>query len=171
LSKIQLKDFFKSPLFILLVVAEMSFFALAAALIGQLVYGLAPCQMCIYQRIPFITVIIFGVVGLFAQKAVKPLLGFSALAFLMNTGLAVYHSGIERGWWSETEGCAAHFDFSDPTLMEKIMTAQASNCTEIPWQDPFFGLSMANLNVFLCAALFMLCIYGLYLKPLLPAKS
>lgn len=183
MSKKPLRTCFKScllsPEFILLLTVATSAFALAAALLGQFAFGLAPCQMCIYQRIPFLIVVIGGIAA-FALRAsrrraydalLKPLLAVNAVAFAVNAALATYHTAIERGWIEETQGCVVDFNFSDPSLIDKIMSAQATSCTDIPWQDPLFGLSMANLNVLLCAALFAACVYGLLLKPKLQEAS
>lgn len=142
--------------------------ALFGALYAQFALNLDPCVLCLYQRIPFIAAILLGLAGLAFRnndRAVNAMLGLCSLAFLINSAIALYHSGVERHWWeSAVEGCAVP-DFSkDPSLLEKILTSPAALCSVIPWKDPVLGLSMANLNVAFCLILFMGCAAVLAVK-------
>lgn len=156
-----LSRLFRSDIIVLAVIMDVAIIALLAALVGQFAFGLAPCQMCIYQRIPFVAVIILGAVGLAVPRLRKVVIGVSGLAYLGNAWLAFYHTGIEQKWWDETVGCAANFDFSAPSLLDRVMSAQATSCADIPWIDPVFGLSMANYNILLCAGMFVFCMVAL----------
>ncbi len=143
----------------------ISLVALAGALFAQLALDMAPCQMCIYQRIPFVVILALSGIGLFVNKAEIPFLGAIGVVFEINAALALYHTGIERQWWSESSGCKANFDFNNisaQSLLDKITSAQISSCSEIPWQDPLLGLSMANYNLLLCLGMSSLCLYGIY---------
>ncbi|HCQ71564.1 MAG: disulfide bond formation protein B [Alphaproteobacteria bacterium] len=142
-----------------------SLFALAMALIAQLAYNLQPCQMCIYQRIPFVVAAIFAAVGLFWRPGQMGAMGAAGLAMLVNSGLAFYHTGVEQGWFEETAGCKVSFDFDAPgasvqSLMEMISTAQVTSCKKPSWIDPVFGLTMANYNIVYCLGLAVLCLGG-----------
>lgn len=150
-------------------IAGFSFAALAAALYSEAVLGLEPCVLCIYQRIPFVIGIVIGIVGLILQgkpKAVSALLSVLGLNFLVNSGIAFYHTGVEQKWWvSAVEGCAVpHFADDPQTMLENILSAPTGNCAEIPWQDPILGLSMANYNVILCFGIALLCGLSIYLR-------
>ncbi|MCB1531570.1 MAG: disulfide bond formation protein B [Alphaproteobacteria bacterium] len=154
---------------VLLLVGSISLFSLLAALASEVFWGLEPCILCIYQRIPFLAVVIFAVLGFaFKRKsaATNTLLGMSALAFLINSMIAFYHTGVEQKWWiSAVEGCAVPADFgmSEQSMLENILSAPSARCDEIPWADPVLGLSMANYNVILCLGLFALCAASLIL--------
>lgn len=133
----------------------ISLFALAAALYSEVALGLEPCILCIYQRIPFALGIVLGIAGLILRnkpKAVFALLSLTGITFLVNSGIAFYHTGVEQKWWvSQVEGCAVpNFNESPQSMLENILSAPTGNCAEIPWQDPIIGLSMANYNVILC---------------------
>lgn len=145
------KSFFK-------LIALVSILSLAGAFTAELVFGLEPCVLCIYQRWPFVAAILLAVVGRYS--------GFTAIAaaflslnFLGNAAIAFYHSGVERKWWASVfEGCAVPDLGTDPaTLLENIMNAPTARCDEIPWADPLIGLSMANYNALLCLGLALLC--------------
>lgn len=157
------------PVAVLLFVGGVSLFSLLAALGSEVFLGLEPCIMCIYQRIPFITVIIFTIIGLASRKKkgiTQSMVGLSAFAFLINTILALYHTGIEQKWWvSAVEGCVVpNFgDAGEQSILENILSAPTARCDEIPWSDPILNLSMANYNVILCFGLFVLCTVSLFL--------
>ena len=146
-----------------LLLAMFSAAALAAALIGQYGFNLHPCHLCLIQRIPFAVVILFGLVGFFAKRIATWMVGLSGLALLINSGIALYHSGVERKWWAGLEGCSApDMSGSVEDLMTRIQNAATVNCTDIQWE--FLGLSMANYNVAMCAVAGIAC--GLYLLKL-----
>lgn len=152
----------KCPFFVLVSITAISFTALATAFASEAFLGLEPCILCIYQRWPYALVIAFGVLGLVFRKKpkiAKAMVGLSGLAFLVNSGIALYHSGVEQKWWrSAVEGCAVPGFGDEPkNILDNIMSAPTAACDEIPWQDPLLGLSMANYNVILCFALFCVC--------------
>jgi disulfide bond formation protein DsbB len=157
------KKLFNCRLFVFGSIIGISIVALAGALVGQFVFDLPPCHLCILQRIPFVAVIILGLIGLFWARSRLVMMSLSAVAFFVNSGIALYHTGIERNWWSESSGCAVNFDFeqSAQSLMEQITSAQVESCATIPWADPILGLSMANYNVLLCALMGIFCVIGL----------
>lgn len=158
-------NFYKCPPALLVFILGTSIFALSAALIGQYMFGLEPCTLCLYQRVPFIAAIIFALIGL-ALKRSQPnvtttTIALSGLAYGINTGIAAYHTGVEQKWWaSAVEGCK--IDFSGATdsrsFLENIMSAPGTPCDVIPWQDPLLGLSMANYNIALGAFVAGLCV-------------
>lgn len=159
---------FQNPVFILASITVFAAAALLAALASEAFLGLEPCILCIYQRWPYAAVIGFGVIGLALKKqAAVPriMAGLSGLAFLINSGIATYHTGVEQKWWrSAVEGCAVpNFgDTSGQSLLDNILSAPTARCDEIPWQDPIIGLSMANYNVVFCLVLALVCFYSVY---------
>lgn len=134
---------------------------LAFALIGQYVFHLHPCKLCIWQRIPLGVIIALGLFGYGVKGSAKIMVGVSGIAFLINSGIALFHSGVERKWWPGLEGCSApDMSGSIEDLMARIQTAAVSRCDEIPWD--LFGLSMANYNVAVCAVMAAGCFIYLY---------
>lgn len=147
---------------VLLAVLGISVFSLIAALTAEVAFGLEPCPLCLYQRIPFLMAAILAIIGLITRKnnGLKIVLtALCAVLFLANTGIAFYHTGVELHWWrSAIEGCLVpSFTTQDQSLLENILSAPSARCDEIPWADPILGLSMANYNVLLCLALFAGC--------------
>jgi len=163
------------PVFVFAALLFTSVFSLAAALIAEVVFGLEPCILCVYQRFPFIIGAILSTAGLILHKKdqiVDILYIVSGLNFLANSAIAFYHSGVELKWWKSFDTACEVPDFSsqnkDQTILENILSAPSVPCDEIPWADPIIGLSMANYNVLLCFGLFAFCIMARiahYYKP------
>lgn len=162
-----IKSLLSDTPFIFMAVAFISLLSLAAAISSELFLGLEPCILCIYQRWPFAIAVVLGIIGFAFRKkmrAAQSVLTLMALNFFVNSGIALYHTGVEQKWWaSEVEGCAVPLfddqtDTSGQSLLENLMSAPVSSCSVIPWQDPVLGLSMANYNVILCFGLAVLCL-------------
>ncbi len=137
-----------SPRAFALLAATGSAALLAAALVFQFVGGLAPCPLCIWQRWPHVAGVLAGALGATVlARLLRPLAALGALAMVGNAGLAVYHTGIERGWWPGPDTCSAATnvgDLSTDQLMAEIMSAPLVRCDEVAWE--FLGLSMASWN-------------------------
>lgn len=149
-------------------VALMSFAALAVAVTSELAFGLEPCIMCVYQRAPFALAIVLGLAGLALRKFDRfayAMVGLCALAFLVNSGMAVYHSGIEQHWWeSAVEGCKVpQLSEGGENWIDNLMAMPSVSCTDIQWKDPVLGLTMANYNIVLNLMLFAVCAFALIL--------
>ena len=154
----------RCPFLVTIFVASISVASLIAAFASEAFLNLEPCILCIYQRWPYALVILFSVLGLLIKsQLLRPMLALSGLSFLVNSGIAFYHTGVEQKWWqSAVEGCKVDFaaltgEKSTQSMLENIMSAPTGNCAEIPWSDPILGLSMANYNVVLCLGLAAIC--------------
>jgi len=173
-----IKTLLSNPVFTFGFIAFISFTALAMAMSSEAFFGLEPCNLCIYQRYPFLFGIILGISGLLLRKKEKVsrlLLGIIGINFLVNSGIAFYHTGVEQKWWvSAFEGCKVPLffdDTSEQSILENLMSAPMSSCSDIQWQDPIIGLSMANYNVMLCFGLFVFSMLGAYLLKTSQAPS
>lgn len=134
--------------------------ALGFALIGQYGFSMHPCELCIYQRWPFVLIIALGIIGFAISRAAKPMIALMGLTYLGNAGLAFFHSGVERKWWEGLKGCSApDLSGSIEDLMKRIQEAPVTRCDEMG--PSLFGLTMANYNVVMCLGLAAIC--GLYL--------
>jgi len=124
--------------------------SLLFALAMQFGFGIHPCVLCLWQRLPYGVVAILALLA-WAWKPYRPqtafLLGLCSFCFLIGMGLAVFHSGVERHWWLGTSGCAIQplQGASVDDLREALLHTVTARCDEIVWT--IFGLSMANLNI------------------------
>nr|WP_283255021.1 disulfide bond formation protein B [Marivita sp. GX14005] len=111
----------------------------------QYIGGMAPCEMCLWQRYPHLIAIAIGLIALRYGEAALAWLG-AAMAFT-SAAIAGLHTGVERGWWPGFTSCSAQpiGGLSSDELFDRIMTAPVVRCDEVPWE--MFGLSMASWNM------------------------
>lgn len=151
------RQLFTCPVTALGIVTCVSFMALSAALISQYFFGLHPCPLCIYQRIPYVVVIALGIIGIFSSIKIHAKTGalnlaLCGVAFFVNTGIAVYHVGVEQKWWSSAACSVPDFtNLSFDEIQARIYSAPSVSCDAIAWE--LFGISMAGYNVLLCLTL------------------
>ena len=128
----------------------------AATILGAWVFqyglGLKPCPLCLEQRYAYyFAVPLAAMVALGDQVGAKRTVLIAALAaialgMLWNTGLGIYHSGIEWKWWLGPQECSGSLDDlgSGGGLLNKLQSISVVRCDEAAWR--FLGLSLAGYN-------------------------
>lgn len=122
--------------------------ALPAALLGgalasQYLGGLAPCEMCYWQRWPHwaaIALAIGALVSPIDAPRTRPLTLLAALAVAISGAIGVFHAGVEYGWWEGFTQCTA----GGATSLEDIMATPLVRCDQVQWS--LFGISLAGWN-------------------------
>ncbi len=131
--------------------------ALAVAFILQFGFGVQPCILCLYERVPYALLAATGAVGVvFAGGTARRwLVGLCAIILFAGAGLGGYHVGVEEHWWQAVTGCAVA-----PTASLSIEDLQAALHTPMkPCDQVDFrvaGLSLAGINGLLSAGLAIL---------------
>lgn len=132
-----------------LFVALVSAAILGTALASQYWGGLEPCQLCLYQRVPYVITIALGLLAAlpFPRGFRLACLVLAALVFAAGAALAGFHVGVEQGWWEGLPGCSAP-DFTQMSLDDMRDTIMGREkvvpCDEVAWS--LFGISMAGYN-------------------------
>jgi disulfide bond formation protein DsbB len=72
---------------------------------------------------------------------------------LWNSGLGVYHSGIEWKWWPGPQECSGSLDnLGGPGgLLKQLESISLVRCDDAAWR--FLGLSLAGYNALISLAL------------------
>ena len=118
--------------------------AMATALIAQYGFGLAPCEMCWWQRYAHIAALALAL----AAWVVRDARAMRALVWLAVLGIAVsgliggFHAGVEYHWWQGLTSCSTTRLSGDP--LDAIMNAPVIRCDVPAWT--LFGISMAGYN-------------------------
>ena len=111
-------------------------------------YGLnhQPCNLCVYERIPyFISILLISKI-LFTQDYEKITLSILSLVFIISSALAFYHFGIEQGFFEETLVCTAS-NLSEALTKEEVLDQLNQNiisCKNVSFR--IFGFSLATIN-------------------------
>lgn len=132
---------------------------LAGAFAFQYLGGLAPCQLCLWQRWPHAAAILVLFLWLATCWRVWPWVG--ALAAAVTAGIGIFHMGVEQGWWEFLSSCTqgSIAGLSTAELLDPLAAApEPVRCDAIAWS--FLGLSMAAWNALLSALLAILWIIG-----------
>lgn len=139
------------PRLFFVLAAAASAALLAAALAFQHVGGLAPCVLCVWQRVPYAAVAALGLAGALLHRRLPPaaaaaLAAACAALFAADAAIAGFHVGVEQGWWKGTESCtAAGAPAGDlQALRDAVFAAPVAFCDTVAWS--MLGLSMAAWN-------------------------
>lgn len=125
---------------------------LGGALFFQYGMGLAPCELCLWQRWPHVVALAIGLVVWFVPAAWLMALG--AVAVATSGVLGIYHTGVERAWWEGPSTCSGGGDISSMNpeeLLNHILAAPVVRCGDVAWE--MLGLSMASWNAIVSFAL------------------
>lgn len=140
--------------FVALALAAASGLLLMGALWFQYVEGLRPCPLCIDQRWAHGAAIALALAAAFTGGTVRrALLGLTGLAYLVGTGLAGFHVGVEWHWWAGLDACAGAptAGLSAEDLKDLLLATPPARCDEVAWS--LLGISMAGWNGAFSAAL------------------
>lgn len=119
-----------------------SFALLAGAYLFQAI-GYPPCQMCYWQRWPHMAAIAIGVLVVFIPARALAYLG--ALATAITSGIGVFHTGVERGWWEGPSSCTGGgLDATNGADLLSLSGDKLIMCDQVSWS--LLGLSMASWN-------------------------
>jgi len=151
------------------VAALMVFAGSTATILGawyfQYVLGLAPCPLCLEERLPYYIVIALSLLLVIAAIVRAPrafiIVGFLAIiaAMLCSAALGAYHAGVEWRWWSGPTECSGPMsDFTTKPLLDQLRTVRIVRCDEAAWR--FLGLSLAGYNVLISLALAGVAAFG-----------
>ena len=125
----------------------LSIFALIAAYFIQYVLNHQPCNLCLIERIPYISVVIIISLCLFFKKFEKLLLITLSLIFFSATLLSFYHFGIEQGFIKESFVCDLNVKnnaLTTEALLNQLKEKTIS-CKDVTFK--IFGLSLTTINI------------------------
>ena len=134
---------------ILIVILFFVSLVLISAFVIEYGMGHQPCNLCFYERIPYILSILLIIKILFFKKYEKITLFILFLIFIASAVLAFYHFGIEQGFFSESFVCKVG-DLSGTLSKEQLL--EQLNKNSISCKDVSFkvlGLSLATINTIL----------------------
>ena len=119
----------------------------------EYILGHKPCNLCLFQRLPYILIIFLIVLLLIFRNFERLIFLFLSIIFLSGAFLALYHVGIEQGVFSESFVCKG--DDNDGTLNKEEILKQLK-IRQISCKDVTFtilGVSLATINTFVSTIL------------------
>ena len=143
---------------ILNLILLFSFFTLLAAYFIQYILNHQPCNLCLIERVPYISAIIIIILTLIFNKFEKICLITLALIFFSATLISIYHFGIEQGFIKES----LVYDLKNlknsltaEDLLKELQKKTIS-CKNVTFK--IFGLSLATINAIISLILSIIII-------------
>ncbi|MBM3653436.1 MAG: disulfide bond formation protein B [Alphaproteobacteria bacterium] len=135
--------------------------AAVAAIGGAWAYeslGFLPCELCYKERIPYYAALALAPLAAFAAQTGREHLAraaflLMALLFAGDAVLSLYHSGVEWKIFAGPSDCSGPLTTAPSVedFMKQLQTTKVVRCDEPDlW---IFGLTLANWNIAICAAL------------------
>jgi disulfide bond formation protein DsbB len=133
------------PIFVL----AASVAVLGGALVSQYWGGLAPCELCVLQRWPWVVSIVISAIGIrvSGRLALSWVALTLAAVFAVSGALAFYHVGVERHWFAGPSACTGAATAADTVeaLKVRILGQMPVRCDEPAWS--LWGISLAGWNL------------------------
>ena len=127
-------------------VLAFSILSLSIAYFIQYILGHKPCNLCLIERIPYLSAIILVALIFIVKRFEKIFSGIILIFFIFGAIISFYHVGIEQGFFSESLVCNlgnSEADLSKEQLLKQLKNAPIS-CKEVTFR--FLGLSLATIN-------------------------
>ena len=136
---------------------------LLGALVSQYWGGLAPCEMCIWQRWPhgFAATVGLGgsaliMVGSLQRSVAKPIALLALAGIALSGAIGVYHAGVEWMFWPGPAHCTGTGYIPGADI--DIGAFRVVRCDVAQWR--LFGISLAGYNALISLGV---AGYGLFL--------
>ena len=133
--------------FILNGILAFSIFSLSIAYYIEYVLGHEPCNLCLIERVPYISVVVLVSLIFIIKKFEQIIAGIVMLFFIFGTIISFYHVGIEQGFFSESLVCdlaSNNENLSKEDLLKQLESKTFVSCKDVTFR--ILGLSLATIN-------------------------
>ena len=139
----------------------VSILALASAFFIEYILGHQPCNLCIFERIPYLLAIMIILLNFKFNQFEKFFILLLTIVFLFGTILSLYHLGIEQGFIQESLVCDLKSGSNLLSKEEILKQLQEKNvsCKDVTFK--IFGLSLTSYNI-LISLLFSISVGKIY---------
>ena len=125
----------------------ISFIALISAYFIEYILDHQPCNLCVYERIPYFLAILIVLINYKYNKLEKYIILSLAIIFLIATILSLYHLGIEQAFIQESLLCDLEkgANILDKDEILKQLQQKNISCKDVTFK--IFGLSLTSYNI------------------------
>ncbi|MDC3119555.1 disulfide bond formation protein B [Candidatus Pelagibacter sp.] len=145
------------------VIFLISFIALMSAYFIEYALGYQPCNLCLYERVPYFLAILILLVNFKYNKLEKHFIFFLIIIFFIAILLSLYHLGIEQGLIEESLLCNVEkgTNIIDKNEILKQLQQKNISCKDVAFK--IFGLSLTSFNIII-SVLLTIILTKAYLK-------
>ena len=125
----------------------VSILALLSAFFIEYILGHQPCNLCIFERIPYLLAIIIILFNFKFNQFEKFFILLLVIVFLFGAILSLYHLGIEQGFIQESLVCDLKSGsnlLSREEILKQLQEKSVS-CKDVTFK--IFGLSLTSYNI------------------------
>ena len=125
----------------------ISILALASAFFIEYALGYKPCNLCIFERVPYLMAIIIILLNYKFIHLEKNFILLLFLIFFTATILSLYHLGIEQGFIKESLVCDLKKGsdlLSKEDILKQLQEKNVS-CKDVTFR--IMGLSLTSYNI------------------------
>ena len=133
--------------FILNSVLILSIVSLAIAYFIEHVLGHKPCNLCLIERIPYLSAVILIPLIFLINRFEKVIIGIVLSFFIFGALISLYHVGIEQGLLSESFVCDSgglNDNLTKEDLLKRLQSKNVVSCKNVTFK--LLGLSLATIN-------------------------
>ena len=125
----------------------VSVVALISAFIIEYILGHQPCDLCLFERVPYLLAIIIILFNYQFNQFEKFFILLLLIVFLIGAILSLYHLGIEQGFIQESVVCDLKNGSNLLSKEEILKQLQEKNisCKDVTFK--IFGLSLTSYNI------------------------
>ncbi len=137
----------KNKNFLLKLIFLISFLALIAAFFIEYILGFQPCNLCLFERIPYFFALIIILLNYKFHNYEKKLVFLLIVIFVISTILSLYHLGIEQDLIKESFVCDIKNSSNLITKEEilKQLNQRNISCKDVTFK--IFGFSLTSYNI------------------------
>ena len=129
------------------IIFYISIFALSSAYFIEYILDYKPCNLCLFERLPYFLAIIIILLGLSLNRFEKFIFISLGLIFASATILSLYHVGIEQGFFKESLVCVSNNEMNILNKKDLLNDFQKTTVSCKDVEFTLFGLSLATINV------------------------
>ena len=136
--------------YLISIIFFFSVFSLLFVFILQYEYGILPCKLCIWQRLPHFLNILIVLKILSSVSIPSYLLLLGLLNMIVAFLLSGYHYGLEQNLLNNVFSCGGKLDIKDLSteeLLKNLNKTPITNCELEAWN--FLNLSLSGWNMIL----------------------
>ena len=128
-----------------LIILLISASSILSALYIEFILGYKPCNLCIFQRIPYLAGIIISFIGFNYYKNDNILI-ILTIVFTLSSIISGYHFGIENNFFDELSSCTNNSldQLNKEELLETLGKNMPVNCKDATFK--ILGISLAAIN-------------------------
>ena len=148
--------------FILKSILLISIFSLLAAYFIEYILNYKPCNLCIFERIPYFASSILIILNLYSNRFEKFTFGILSIIFAIGAIISFYHFGIEQGFFEESFVCISDDKINNLAKEDLLKSLQKTtvSCKQVDFK--LLGLSLATINTFLSIVLSVICLRAFF---------